>query len=178
ALGDEPEDGVREQDLAERLCDAAMADPRIAWICREHGFAPEDPVKRAAFFLLTGQARQDRAPDPARSLLALAYASRPAGERPRIRDAMVAAGELDLVRVMAGARRDRLPAMPDEEARYLGERLAERGEWEEIWALVQDLPLKTGTELFRLFGDWVPRDPDSRRVRATFRRAAPLPRPN
>lgn len=174
ALGDEPGDGVREQDLAERLCDAAMADPRVAWICRRHEFAPEDPVKRAAFFLLTGQARQYRALDPDGSLLALAYASRPAGERPRIRDAMVAAGELDLVRVMAGERRDRLPAMPDEEARYLGERLAERGEWEEIWALVQDLPLKTGTELFRLFGGWAPRDPDSRRVFETFRETPPM----
>ncbi|XRQ12089.1 WD40 repeat domain-containing protein [Actinomadura welshii] len=172
ALGKDP-DAVQDQDLAERLCDAAMADPRLAWICVEHGFAPADPVKRSAFFLLTGQPGQYRALDPDGSLLALAYASRPDGERPRIREAMLAAGELDLVRVVAGDRRARLPDMSDGEARYLGEQLAGRGEWEELWSIVQDVPLPTGVELFRLFDRWAPRDQDSRRVFEMFRETPP-----
>ncbi|HEY8482470.1 MAG TPA: hypothetical protein VIL71_21820, partial [Spirillospora sp.] len=171
ALGGNEDDAGQEH--AEHLCDAAMDDPRMAWICREYGLAPAEPVKRAEFFLLTGQHGQYRALDPDGSLLTLAYASCSDSGRTRLGKAMLTAGELDLVRVVAGDRRGRLHAMSAEETRYLGQRLAERGEWEELWSLVQDLPLQTGTRLARLFDRWAPHDPDSRRIFELFRETNP-----
>ncbi|WP_173095889.1 WD40 repeat domain-containing protein, partial [Actinomadura verrucosospora] len=172
-LGDHPLSEIAERRvtalgdrrLVEEVCAAAAADPALAWVCVKHGLAPEDTATRAVFFLLTGQPEQYRALDPDGGLLSLGYAAADAAARDRIRQAMLAAGELDLVRVVAGDdRRARIGEMTRGEARYLAEQLAARKEWERLWALVQDLPIGTGAELVRLFDGWLPRDEDARRV--------------
>ncbi|MFD0899602.1 hypothetical protein [Actinomadura sediminis] len=163
---------VHDRPLVEELCGRAVADPALAAFCAEHRFAPADPVARAAFFLLTGQPRQYRALDPDGSLLSLAYLSRPDDERARLRTAMLAEGELDLVRVIVGEdRRGRVRDLSADETRYLAEQLAHRRAWGDLWSLVKDVPIATGAALFRLFEDWTPGGDDERRLFALFRAA-------
>ncbi|GGV01172.1 hypothetical protein GCM10010182_18310 [Actinomadura cremea] len=157
-----------EPALVDELCERALLTTRLARLCREHGLVPTGPVRRGVFFLLTGQPDQHRALDPDGRLLALAYAAAPDGERERIRDAMLTAGELDLVHVVAG---DRLAQMGEEEARYLAERLAARREWDDLWTLVQDAPIATGVELVRHFDHWAPRDDGEHRYFDALRAA-------
>ncbi|MFD0899605.1 hypothetical protein [Actinomadura sediminis] len=182
ALGDHPLRGIAEDRLAnlrdpaltDELCAAALEDDGLARICRKHRLAPADPVRRAAFFLLTGQPEQYRALDPDGSLLGLAYASAPPAGRGRLQRAMLTAGDLDLVRVIVGHdRRARIPEMPPEEIRYLAERLAERRDWDGLWALVQDVAIATGADLCGLFDGWAPRGADDRRVFELYRAADP-----
>src|SRR5690606_27212302 len=144
-LGDHPLCGIAEQkvigltdaDLTEEICAQAMERPELVYFCKKHRIAPKDQVKRATFFLLTGQREQHRAMDPDGALLSLAYASASNAERRRIQEFMLGAGELDLVRVIVGDdRRSRIPAMSHEELRYLGEQLAARREWDDLWAVV------------------------------------------
>ncbi|MEV5831429.1 hypothetical protein AB0L25_38265 [Spirillospora sp. NPDC052242] len=163
---------VHDRPLVEELCERALTDPALAEFCAEHRFAPADPVARAAFFLLTGQPRQYRALDPDGSLLSLAYLSRPDDQRARLRTAMLAAGELDLVRVIVGDdRRARVRDMSADETRYLAEQLAHRRAWDDLWSLVKDVPIATGAGLFRLFEGWTPGGDDERRLFALFRAA-------
>ncbi|WP_125617352.1 hypothetical protein [Actinomadura sp. WAC 06369] len=163
---------VHDRPLVEDLCARATADAGLAAFCAEHAFAPADPVARAAFFLLTGQPRQYRALDPDGGLLSLAYLSRADDERARLRTAMLAEGELDLVRVIVGDdRRARVRDMSADETRYLAEQLAHRREWDELWSLVKDVPIATGAGLFRLFEGWAPGGDDERRLFALFRAA-------
>ncbi|HEY8478615.1 MAG TPA: hypothetical protein VIL71_02185 [Spirillospora sp.] len=157
--------GSEHHGLIEELCAEAMHRPDLARFCRRHRLAPEDPVKRALFFVVTGQPEQYRAIDPDGSLLSLAYASASSRDRARLQEVMVGAGDLDLVRVIVGDdRRARIPAMNLGEIRYLGEQLAARREWEELWALVQDVSIVSGTDLIGLFDGWVPRGDDARRI--------------
>ncbi|MBE1530560.1 PQQ-binding-like beta-propeller repeat protein [Actinomadura algeriensis] len=162
-----------ERTLVDALCERALEDPRLAGLCEQRGLAPSDPVRRGVFFLLTGRPAQYRALDPDGRGLALAYAAAPDAERARVREAMLTAGELDLVHVIAGDRRNRLASMGDEEARYLAERLADRREWDELWTFVQDAPIAIGAELARLFDRWAPRGDDERRHFTALRTADP-----
>ncbi|OLT36506.1 hypothetical protein BJF79_31125 [Actinomadura sp. CNU-125] len=175
---------LNDRAFVEDVCERAEGNTGLAAVCAEYGFAPRDPVTRAAFYLLTGQPRQYRALDPDGSLLALAYLARPEGGRERLREAMLTAGELDLVRVIVGdgftqptntrptsRRRSRIAAMPDGEVRYLAEQLARRGAWNDLWSLVKDVPIATGAALFALFDDWTPGDDDERRLFTLFREA-------
>ncbi|MBE1530562.1 hypothetical protein [Actinomadura algeriensis] len=161
-----------DRPLIEELCERAIEDEGLAAVCAQYGFAPRDPVTRAAFYLLTGQPHQWRALDPAGSLLSLAYLSGSDGDRERLRKVMLTAGELDLVRVIVGEdRRARIAAMPDGEIGYLAEQLAQRREWDDLWALVKDVPIATGAALFGLFAGWAPRGEDERRLFTLFRDA-------
>ncbi|XRQ12090.1 WD40 repeat domain-containing protein [Actinomadura welshii] len=166
--------GLQSPDLVEEICARAMERPEYVPFCKKHRYAPKDEVRRASFFLLTGQPEQHRALDPDGALLSLAYASASQEERGRLQKAMLGAGQLDLVRVIVGEdRRARILAMSGHEMRYLGEQLAARREWEALWELVQDVPIASGIELARLFDGWVPRDDDSRRVFEMYREAGP-----
>ncbi|MBE1530554.1 hypothetical protein [Actinomadura algeriensis] len=169
-------DRIAELDapgLVDELCERALDRPALVPHCLRRGFVPRDPARRAVFHLVTGEVGQYRSLDPDGGLLALAYAAASKAERARIREALPATGDLDLVRVIVGDdRRARLREMPDEEARYLAEQLARRGEWEELWSFVQDVPIALGVELFRLFrplGEWAPRDDAGRRLFGVFR---------
>ena len=156
---------LADRKLTEKVCAAALKRPELVPFCRKHRLAPRDEVRRAMFFLLTGQPEQHRALDPDGSLLSLAYASASGEERARMQKAMRDAGGLDLVRVIVGDdRRGRIAEMSRYEVEYLGRQLAGRREWDELWALVQDVPVSSGTALIRLFDGWLPRDADARRL--------------
>jgi hypothetical protein len=144
--------------LVEVLCEAAVANKDLATFCAAHGLAPADPVRRAAFLLLTHQFEQYHAADPDGSLLALAYETAPEEERRRLREDMLRAGDLDVVRVVAGADRgQRIADRTTAELDYLTRRLAGREEWDGLWSLVRDLPLLRGVHAMRLFpGSWRP----------------------
>ncbi|MWA07316.1 hypothetical protein F8568_044720 [Actinomadura sp. LD22] len=165
---------LRDQTLVDMVCEAAQSNADLVPFCKEHRLAPKDPVKRVVFFLLTGQPEQHHGMDPDGSLLSLAYASVSQEDRIRVRQAMLAAGELDLVRVIVGDdRRAQIQNMTSGEIRYLAEQLAHRKEWANLWTLVQDLPIGVGIRLMRLFEGWAPRDEDGRRVYELFREADP-----
>ncbi|QFG21478.1 WD40 repeat domain-containing protein [Actinomadura sp. WMMB 499] len=162
--------GLGVPDLVDEACERALERPSLVPHCKRHGLVPGDPVRRAVFLLATGELGQYRSLDPDGGLLALAYAAAGKDERARVRAAMAAAGDLDLVRVLVGDdRRTRIAAMPDEEARYLAEQLARRGAWSELWAFVRDVPVPLGAGLFRLFDGWAPRDDHDRRLFEAFR---------
>ncbi|MEV5831427.1 hypothetical protein AB0L25_38255 [Spirillospora sp. NPDC052242] len=163
-----------DRALVEELCTRALSDRRAAGFCAEHRLAPADPVRRALFFTATGQAAQHRALDPDGSLLALAYASATEDERARLREAMLAAGELDLVRVIVGADGGaRVADMTAEETRYLAEQLARRREWDDLWSFLQDVSVTACVELVRLFDGWAPRRDDERRLFGMLRDTDP-----
>ncbi|MCP2341048.1 hypothetical protein [Actinomadura rupiterrae] len=165
---------LRDQELFDEVCEAALTDEGLAFLCKRHRLAPKDPVKRAAFFLLTGQREQYRAIDPDGSLLSLAYASAVPELRLPLQRAMRSEGQLDLVNVVVGAdRRGRLPRLAKEEIRHLAEQLAERAEWTALWTLVQDVSVVTGVELIRLFGQWRPDGKDGRRLFEAYLRREP-----
>ncbi|WP_026400793.1 hypothetical protein [Actinomadura rifamycini] len=167
-------DGKFDEEFVEELCERVLLRPDAAGFCVERGLAPRDPVRRALFYVVTRQPGQHRALDPDGGLLSLAYASAPPAVRSRVRDAMVANGELDLVRVIVGdGPRARASRLPDEDARYLAERLAERREWDEFWAFVRDLPVAAAAGLVRLAGGWAPRGEDERRYFRALRDADP-----
>jgi hypothetical protein len=101
----------RPPSPAEAACAAAITgNGAVAAFCARRGLAPADPARRAAFFLLTGQAGQLRAADPDGALLALAYAGAGQDERARLRAAMAGTGDFDLMRVVARGDRPRTVA--------------------------------------------------------------------
>ncbi|GKQ41110.1 hypothetical protein ALMP_76290 [Streptomyces sp. A012304] len=113
--------------------------------------APEEPTDRAAYLVLIGQFAQRRALDPDGSLLALAYRAAPPRIRARLRTAMAAEGDGEVIRVVVtGDRRDRVAEMSYDELDYLGHHLAERQDWAELRRLVRDLPLAKGAAAARL----------------------------
>lgn len=165
---------ARDQGLVDDVCEAALSDAGLAAWCVERRLAPRDLTRRVVFFLLTGQLDQYRGMDPDGSQLSLAYAAADPATRTRMQAAMRATGGLDLVRVLVGGdRRARIERMDGPEVQYLAEQLAARGEWRDLWGVVQDVPLCHGVGLMRLFDGWAPGDEDSRRVFALLRGTDP-----
>ncbi|MFC5748425.1 hypothetical protein [Actinomadura rugatobispora] len=145
----------------EELCQGVLADGtpehvrQIAVrICVERGLVPADPVVRAAFLLIVKRYGEYRAHDPDGTLLAAAYAGASAGLRARVRSAVAAAGELDLVRVLIGTAPAR--AMSVRERGFLADRLAAEQAWPELWRLARDLPLAEALNALRPVGGWCP----------------------
>src|SRR5262249_29907869 len=100
---------------------------------------------------------QYRALDPDGHLLSLAYAAGDHRTRTRLQEAMREAGELDLMRILAGAdRRSRVPELTWHDFRYLGDSLAERGAYGDPWSLVRAAPLSRGVELMTGLTSWSP----------------------
>lgn len=107
--------------LAEQALEAAVEPARpaasrqaIGAFCTRHGILPDDPLQQTVFHLLAGQTEQHRALDPDGSLLADAYRAASAESRGALRQAMVASGDVDMVRVAVGDRRDRGAVLPGE----------------------------------------------------------------
>lgn len=171
---------ARDLDLADAVCEAVLAADAdaadaLADLCRGHGIAPADPVRRAVFFLLTGQDEQHRAADPDGSLLALGYGAATEPERERLRQAMTRAGDLDLVRVVA-ARRDDRPDLTSEEWEYLIRQLADRADWQRLWPVVRDAPLIDAVAAMRSFDQrWRPAGDRDRGVFGQLLRASAGP---
>ncbi|MDF5757051.1 hypothetical protein [Spongiactinospora sp. TRM90649] len=143
---------------------------RAARICREREPLPAQPVRAAVFHLLTGAPERYQEVDPDGSLLATGYARTRGPLRARLREAMLGAQGLDLVRAMTGERRGRLT--PDERA-YLVRELAISGSWAELWRLLPVLPFDEALAAVRRIRDW---RPDDEREAALFDRlTAPSP---
>jgi hypothetical protein len=164
-----------DEDLIDRICRQAGHDGAdgLAAFCVEHRLAPADPVRRAAFLLLTGQASRYRAADPDGSMLAMAYQAADVSDRRRLREAMVRAGDLDVMRVLIGpGSPDRPGRLSAAERRFLSIQLAERRAWSQLWALLRELPLLDAAEAARSFEDgWQPATEAGRRLFARLRSA-------
>jgi len=152
-------------DLTEEACTEATAPDRskaergaLTEFCLRHGLAPRDAVQRAGFFALTGQPDQRRALDPDGSLLAAAYRAASPATRGALREALAGAGDLDVVRVVAGSGpSSRVADMTAAERRYLCRHLADRRDWAELWRLAKDLPVADAVDAARLIdGHWRP----------------------
>ncbi|MEV0218350.1 hypothetical protein [Streptomyces sp. NPDC050704] len=104
--------------------------------------APAEPADRAAYLALIGQGAQRQALDPDGSLLALAYRAAAPEVRERLRTALAAEGDADVIRVVvSGDQRDRIAELSDGELDYLGHQLAEHRRWDELRRLIRDLPV-------------------------------------
>ncbi|MGN9911758.1 hypothetical protein ACTMTJ_29890 [Phytohabitans sp. LJ34] len=124
-------------------------------ICRDRGYTPDDPMARAALFVLTGQVARYRELDPDSGLLARAYRRAPQRLRRRLRAAMSEIEGIDLVRVLSGGGFGRR-ALTEVERDYLVRTLAGRRAWPELWHLVLVIPLVHAVEVARLFDGWRP----------------------
>lgn len=138
---------------------AAAAEPggALAAFCVEHGLVPADPAVRVAFLLRTGQLAQYRAADPDGSLLARVYAAAPAADRALLRAALVDAGGLDLLGVVAGQAPDRMARMSPAEIDYLADRLAAERDWDRLWRLLLEVsPARALALIGRFPPGWQP----------------------
>lgn len=145
---------------------AAAARAAIGAFCARHGMAPVDAVGRVIFYALTGQAGQRRAADPDGSLLVAAYEAGTDPIRAELRRELADAGDIDLVRMLAGKRGG---ALSVEERDYLHDQLVRRRDWDRLWSIVRDLPLDEAAEVTRLFSDgWHPADDSGRRLFERF----------
>lgn len=122
--------------------------------CVRRGLAPEDPVTRAEFYALTGQAEQRRALDPDGTLLAAAYRAASPTTRAALREALADPADLDVVGALArtGTGAARAARTPDTEAeiRYLTGQFARHRDWPGLWRLIQDMPVLDAVETMRL----------------------------
>jgi hypothetical protein len=152
---------------------AAAVDPArsateraaLGAFCARHELAPGDPVRRALFYVLTGQAAQHRAADPDGSLLAAGYRAADEPGRSALRQAIASSDGLDLVRVVA-ARREPARPMTDAERRFLAGELTRRRDWAALWRLATGLPLDDAAAAARLLvgGGWRPADEQGREL--------------
>ncbi|MBC6458164.1 hypothetical protein [Actinomadura sp. HBU206391] len=163
-----------EAAAVDLFCAAAVDSPDAIAFCAAHHLAPSDEVRRAVFFVRTGQHEQYRALDPDGELLALGYRSASAQERASLRAAMTTLGDIDALRVLAGrsAHRGDISSLTEQERSYLVRRLAGDGEWERLWRLTVLLPLTEAVDAVRAFGDR-PSDAGDRHVFEALRAADP-----
>ncbi|MEN3356126.1 MAG: hypothetical protein V7637_108 [Mycobacteriales bacterium] len=155
---------------------AATAEPAgaLAAFCVEHGLAPADPAAQVVFLLRTGQLAQYGAVDPDGSLLARVYAAAPAGDRALLRAALVTAGGLDLLRVVAGQAPDRVARMSPAEIDYLADRLATERDWDRLWRLVAEVsPARALALVGRFPAGWQPASARDQRLFDVLRTAPP-----
>lgn len=162
--------------LAEQALEAAVEPARpaasrqaIGAFCTHHGILPDGPLQQTVFHLLAGQTEQHRALDPDGSLLADAYRAASGETREALRQAMVGSGDLDMVRVVVGDRRDRGADLTAAEAGDLARHLAAGGRWEELWRLALEVPIVLAVSIVGLFRGW---EPDGEEARRLFRRLA------
>src|SRR5262249_32495320 len=80
----------------------ATSREAIGEFCAARGLAPDEPAARALFCVLTGQQAQHRAADPDGSLLAAGYQASSKASQAAVRESLAGAGDLDLVRIVAG----------------------------------------------------------------------------
>jgi hypothetical protein len=153
----------------------AVSDPKMAGetravvgaCCLRHDVAPEDPVDRALFFALTGQADRHHAFDPDAALLATGYRGATEPTRAALRATVVGTG---LVRAIA-ASKDTTPSITEFE--YLTWWFADGGEWPALWRLVRDASLPRAVAAMPRFGRWRPEGDADRRL---FAHLAAFPR--
>ena len=168
--GDELWDALtrwREPDLLTDEACRAVTDPRrtaaeraaIRAFCVRRGLAPQDDIRRALFFVLSGQADQYWAADPDGSRLAVGYQAADEPTRALLREAMADDSDLDVPHVLTAHQPDRIVVLTAEEGRYLASHLVSRRDWPALWRLAQDLPLVQAVQVMQLFDvGWRPSD--------------------
>jgi hypothetical protein len=153
----------------------ASSRAAIGAFCAGHGLAPGDDVQRAVFFVLTGRPEQHRALDPDGGALAAAYREAAAPTRAALREAIADAGELDLLRVVAGSDEPaRIARLATAEREYLADQLARRGDWERLWRLICAAPLPEAAAAARLLPDGQPGEAAARRLARRLAAAEPV----
>jgi hypothetical protein len=138
----------------------ARSRAAIGSFCAQHGLVPDEPAARALFYVLTGQQAQHRAADPDGSLLAAGYQASTESTQAAVRESLAGTGDLDLVRIVAGAPgpEHRL-AIRAEESAYLVGQLQARGDWAALWRLAKDLPAQAAVAAVAGFPSrWQPAD--------------------
>jgi hypothetical protein len=144
----------------------------IGAFCVRRGLAPDGERARALFLVMTGQRNQHRALDPDGSLLAAAYQAADPATRAALREMLAGAGDQELIRVIAGPDRPGQGArVSTDETRYLVSQLSERGEWPQLWQLVQDLPLASAIAVMPRLRGWRPADDSGRALFELLARA-------
>ncbi|GHJ38676.1 hypothetical protein [Streptomyces sp. TS71-3] len=165
---------LADAEAVELFCAGAHASRAAVAFCAAHHLAPSDEVRRAVFFVRTGQREQYRAQDPDGALLALGYRGAGAQERPALRGAMTAMGDLDTLRVLAGQRTERdFASLTRQERAFLVRQLTGRQDWPGLWRLVPLMPLAEAVTATRAFGQWRPPDEEGRELFAALRDADP-----
>jgi len=144
----------------------------IGAFCTSRGLAPDDRIRQALFHTLTGQAAALRAADPDGSLLAVAYRAADTHTRAGVREALISAHELNLVRAIV-SEPVAVATMTPAEREHLTGQLAARRDWPALWHLVQNLPLADAVTSMRLFRDRWQASDDSRAVFGQLARADP-----
>jgi hypothetical protein len=132
-----------------------------------HGLTPRDPADRAAFYAITGQGAQRRALDPGGTLLAAAYRRAQWNNQPVLREALIDAGDLEVLRKVAGTGSGAwFQELTGAEWDDLTARLASHHDWAGLWKLARDLPvLRAASTVVAIDRGW---QPDSQRDRELF----------
>ncbi|WP_327003375.1 hypothetical protein OHA72_51285 [Dactylosporangium sp. NBC_01737] len=143
----------------------------LARLCIEHGLAPGEPVERVVFHLLTGQFEKVHDSDPDGTLITEGYQTAAPAVRAMLREALTADGDLDLPGILA--RTNRAAGLADNEVELLTGHLAATGEWERLWRLTTELPVRSAVTTVRRFDDWCPGDAAGRQLFARLARADP-----
>ncbi|NGO14129.1 hypothetical protein G5C60_42695 [Streptomyces sp. HC44] len=165
-----------DAETVDLYCAAAMDSRDATAFCVAHHLAPADEVRRAVFFVRTGQHEQYRALDPEGALLALGYRSASAEERSALREAMTGlGGGIDALRVLAGQRslHEDVASLDGQERAYLIRQLKDQGDWDRLWRFTSLLPLAEAVRTVRAFGTWRPSGEDDHRVFEALRAADP-----
>jgi hypothetical protein len=130
----------------------------------QHGLTPRDPAGRAAFYAITGQGAQRRALDPEGTLLAAAYRQARWNNQPVLREALIAAGDVEVLRKIAGSGAGAwFLELTGAEWDGLTARLAGHRDWAGLWKLARDVPvLRAASTVAAIDRGW---QPDSHRDR-------------
>ena len=168
-------------ELADAVCGLSLGEftasrePGVfTGFCLARGLAPADPLRRVQFYLLTRQHEQRSAADPDGTLTARAYAVSDNQLRALLRSALSSAGDLDLVRVIAGTSAESHAPMTPEEREYLASQLAARGDWPGLWQAALGFPVMEAVTAVRLLDPgWRPADERARKLLARLTRVKP-----
>ncbi|MFI0355428.1 hypothetical protein [Actinomadura sp. 9N407] len=133
----------------------------VAGTCAERAILPSDPPERALFLLLAGQLTRESAGQPAghstdAAALAAAYGKAPEELRERLRAAITATENLDLIRRFVGIAGPGSVTVRDRGS--LADHLVARRAWPELWRLALGLPLAEAIATVQRIEGW--RGPD------------------
>jgi hypothetical protein len=166
--------GQATRELCEMVVSPTMSEPtraRLGAFCIAQGLTPADPVERVVFHLLTGQFGKVHDEDPDGVLVAAGYRAAPPQVRAMLRAAFTADGDVDLPLILIDA--NETGSLGDDETELLLGHLAATGEWDRLWRLTTELPVRAAVAAVRRFDDWRPADHAGRALFERLGRADP-----